>query len=466
MLYDKSIDIEQEFYFLKDVSKPVKNNIIKIAEAKLQNPSETIHGLSTTKHVAKAFYNALNKEDLSVETLVKSACKCTSLKIIQHNKPVLLIQDTVSFNYHTQKKKKDNGLMSALAKGVNLHSCLAATTDGVAFGILDQSYISRTEDKNDSLTEEEKKARDIEDKESNRWLESFRNSHKHLSKDIKTITVCDREGDFFEFMNEIASKNRIFLIRCAQNRRTMENERILDAIRAHKCRGEISLRIPRDSRKNIPERDVVFELKYKQFSIKRPTIRAKNKNLPISLTVWVVHILEKDPLNPEEPIEWFLMTNDQITSLEDALTQIKYYLQRPKIEQFHLTLKSAGCESERIQSRTMEVTKKLITIYSIISVFLMNMLYLSRVNPDLACDVFFNEIEWKLLYCIANKTNITPEKTYSIKEAIFYLSCLGGPKRSKNAGQPGIKVIWKGLKKLYDVYENRYFSHAVMNNYL
>jgi hypothetical protein len=39
----------------------------------------------------------------------------------------------------------------------------------------------------------------------------------------------------------------------------------------------------------------------------------------------------------------------------------------------------------------------------------------------------------------------TPQEPYSIKDAITYLSRLGGPKRAPSDGPPGVKTIWMGL---------------------
>ena len=62
--------------------------------------------------------------------------------------------------------------------------------------------------------------------------------------------------------------------------------------------------------------------------------------------------------------------------------------------------------------------------------------------------VCFEEEEWKVLYCTANKTKEPPEEPYTIAEAVTYLSWLGGPKRAPSDGPPGVKTIWIGLDKL------------------
>ncbi|MDR0642943.1 MAG: hypothetical protein LBG07_10840 [Treponema sp.] len=79
----------------------------------------------------------------------------------------------------------------------------------------------------------------------------------------------------------------------------------------------------------------------------------------------------------------------------------------------------------------------------------MNMTYAGRLTPDAPCSLLLGEEEWKLLYCVANKTRKEPKKPYTMKEAIDYLGWLGGPKRAPSDGPPGVKTIWIGLMKLH-----------------
>ncbi|MDR1446921.1 MAG: IS4 family transposase, partial [Treponema sp.] len=131
-----------------------------------------------------------------------------------------------------------------------------------------------------------------------------------------------------------------------------------------------------------------------------------------------------------------------------------YYIQRWKIERFHHVLKS-GCKIEKLQERSMEKTKALIMMYSVIAVFIMNLTYIARVNPDLPCTILFEDDEWKLLYCAANNTKKAPDKPYTIKQAVEYVGWLGGPKRAPSDGPPGVKTVWTGLQKLYTLLDYR-----------
>ena len=142
------------------------------------------------------------------------------------------------------------------------------------------------------------------------------------------------------------------------------------------------------------------------------------------------------------------MTNLEINNGGDALRAANYYKQRWKIERFHFVLKS-GCVIEKIQQRSVDGIELMILMYSIISIHIMQLTFLSRNSPQTSCDVIFSEPEWKTLYCAANRTKTEPEKPPSIEEATRLVAKLGGHVGAKSDGQPGLKVIWIGLNKLF-----------------
>jgi hypothetical protein len=115
----------------------------------------------------------------------------------------------------------------------------------------------------------------------------------------------------------------------------------------------------------------------------------------------------------------------------------------------------SGCSIEKLQERDMEKTKSLILTYSVIAVFIMNLTYIARLNPELPCTILFDEEEWKVPYCVANRTKEAPEKPYSIAEVVEHIGNLGGPGRAPSDGPPGVETVWRGLQKFYTLYDYR-----------
>jgi len=447
MAKKQTFNMKEEFAGLDCNSSRLEKRFIRTMETLSNQPDKSIWFCSENRAEAKAIYRMLGNEKLNREEVLRTHREATIRRMVQHGGTILAVQDTTSLNYNTHEKTQGIGYISDKTLGVNIHGCIAVTTDGLVLGLLDQTSYNRMQAKDDSRSHESKKTRTLEEKESFRWVKSLETSTAYLPETVKVITVCDREGDMYELLDAAESGGHLFLIRVAQNRMTMGNSKILDAIRKKRCALKVEITIPRDSRRKLKERDVVLQIRYDHFEIKRPKILNKNKELTDSVVVWVIHAREEKPPEGVEPIEWFLMTNEPVETVEEAYERVYYYTQRWKIEMFHYVLKS-GCAVEKLQERDIDKTTLLVLMYSVIAVVIMNMTYIARIHPEESCTIFFEEDEWRVLYCAANKTKKPPKKPYTIQEALTYLGRLGGPKRAPSDGPPGVKTVWIGLSTL------------------
>ncbi|MDR2632630.1 MAG: IS4 family transposase [Treponema sp.] len=441
-------NLEEEFAGLDFHSVRLEQRFVRTMETLVQRPDASIWEASENRAEAKAIYRMLGNEDFDRQEIIRAHREATIRRMVRYGGPILAVQDTTGVNYNTHLKTEGIGYISDKTLGVNVHSCLAVTSDGLVLGVLDQAGYNREEPRDESASHESKKVRPIEEKESFRWLETLERSTADIPEGVKVITVCDREGDMYELFAKAQSLKEPILIRIVQNRMTVENKRILDEIRKKRCQGRVEVRLPRDSRCSIPEREAVLQVRYATYTVKRPHILNPVKTLPDGIDLQVIYVKEEKPPKGKEGIEWFLATSELESGLEEAYEYVGYYMQRWKIERFHYVLKS-GCGIEKLQERSIDKTMILILMYSIIAVTILNMTYAARLTPELPCSLVLGEEEWKLLYCVANKRKKEPKKPYTIKEAIDYLGCVGGPKRAPSDGPPGVKTVWIGLMKLY-----------------
>ncbi|PAX53158.1 IS4 family transposase, partial [Brunnivagina elsteri] len=77
--------------------------------------------------------------------------------------------------------------------------------------------------------------------------------------------------------------------------------------------------------------------------------------------------------------------------------------------------------------------------------------YESRHNPDISCETVLDTIEWQSLCVSVSKNPIPPEKPPTLREAIRMIASLGGFLCRKSDGEPGVKTIWRGLRRLHDI---------------
>ena len=70
-----------------------------------------------------------------------------------------------------------------------------------------------------------------------------------------------------------------------------------------------------------------------------------------------------------------------------------------------------------------------------------------RETPDLPCDVYLAEEEWKVLHAWKKKAP-PPDKPPPLREAVRWIASLGGFLGRKGDGDPGTTATWRGLERL------------------
>jgi hypothetical protein len=433
------------------------------------NPALSISAASANYSEAKAIYRLVENPKITEEMIIETHKQATIKRIIESGeKTILNVQDTTELNYTGLKQTSGLGEIGSHIKsrGLIVHSSLAVLTNGLPLGLLAQNVWAR--DPEERGKSKDSRNRPFEEKESYKWYTGMENSTNGIPDDIRVVNICDREGDIFEFFAKSIQNKREFLVRAVQNRKTDEDEKILDKVQGVELSGIAIVDIPRDTRNNIKARKAALEIKHTKVHVEVPERLSNKYKDQKYIELYIVHAKEtklpqeyalsqktekseivknEDEKISNEPIEWYLITNIPVNSFDEAMEKVRWYIHRWKIERFHYVLKS-GCKIEELQQETVERIRMLIPIYSIIAARLLCITYLARTNPDISCEVVLEEYEWQVLYCIANKTKKPPEKAPTIKEAVLLLARVGGFLGRKGDGEPGVVVIWRGYGEL------------------
>ena len=105
---------------------------------------------------------------------------------------------------------------------------------------------------------------------------------------------------------------------------------------------------------------------------------------------------------------------------------------------------------EDLQLETIDRMEKALAVYCLIAWRLLFLTYRSRNNPHESCEKHFTRDEWSSCYMFLNKRK-PPNKPPNLKEFIVMIAQLGGFLSRKSDGDPGVKVIWRGLRRLEDI---------------
>ena len=79
---------------------------------------------------------------------------------------------------------------------------------------------------------------------------------------------------------------------------------------------------------------------------------------------------------------------------------------------------------------------------------------LARVQPDMCCEEFLNETEWQSAYIMIKKKR--PKTPPTLQEAVRMIAQVGGYLARKSDGPPGMKNLWRGLRRIrqVEIYKN------------
>lgn len=419
-------------------------------------------------------YRLFDNPFVTPDKILSGHYESTILRIKQQ-KVVLLVNDTSSIDYTGKDSVEGLGILeSPYTKGILIHPTLAITPDRTCLGIIDSQMWSRDGDAHrKSLSSEIRRNEPIEQKESFRWLASYRKACLFAQQHSETqfVSVGDRESDILELIVEAVQAKESYnggadIIIRINHDRLLANEKgkkpsintLCDTIQLedeeeqHKLKkrlakapilGEIEFTIsPRDGK---PERKVKQAVR--ATTVKLNGKKVGDKQYP-SVNVNAVCCVEENPPAGEKPICWMFFTTLPIDTLEQVINVIKFYLCRWEIEVFFKILKS-GCKVEERELKTADRLKNMMTVFFILAWRIMYVMSMGRKHPDIPCSEIFEDAEWKSVYKIMKKTEI-PTICPTLGTMMFMIAQLGGYLSGKNRPPPGPKVIWRGMNKMSD----------------
>ncbi len=161
--------------------------------------------------------------------------------------------------------------------------------------------------------------------------------------------------------------------------------------------------------------------------------------------MWVVRVWEPEPPKTGDRIEWCLLTNEPVTTLEDAGRVIGWYRTRWVIEEFHKA-KKTGCAVEGLQFRDVARLEPMIAVLSVVATTLLNLRAASQ-RPDAATRLARTVIDPSYVE-VLSLWRYGKIKTLTVHEFFFALARLGGHQNRRSDHRPGWLILWRGWTKL------------------
>ncbi len=445
---------EEEFARVQFFDERLKHRLFTLATDFFAQPGELIpQACQGSAAKTKAAYRFFRNPQVDMPTLLKPHRESTLERIRAH--PVILaVQDTTTLNYtaHPPEGVGPINTTQDQAVGLILHDTLAFTPQGTPLGLLNLQCWARHPE--EAGKREHRHELPIEEKESQKWLVSYRAvaEAQKLCPQTLLISVGDREADIYELFYEAAQdpQGPRLLVRAERSRQRRveqedEQEALWPRMEAEPLAGTLQVAVPR--RGSRPARLARLEVRFAPVMLAPPS---RLRHLA-PLRVWAVYAREIDSsAEVKEPIDWMLLLTVPTASFQEACLRLSWYGCRWGIEVYHRTLKS-GC---RIEDRRLEEAENLQACLALDLVVAWRVYWLTQVgreNPETPCNQILKEEEWRVLSAWA--TGTAAKTVPSAQQATRWIGKMGGWLARGKYDNPGTTCIWRGLTRLQNMVE-------------
>jgi Transposase Tn5 dimerisation domain/Transposase DNA-binding len=417
---------EEEFEGL-DLGDQRLNRRAKLVMERLsESPSSSVPKASKGWSETIGAYRFFDNEQVDWREILHPHWQQTQERM-RHHGVVLCLQDTTELDFNGQQAQGLGPLNYESQRGMYLHPTYAITTEREPLGVLDAWMWAR----------EKKDAQGHRGgpKESLRWIEGYERLSELATQlpNTRLVYVADRESDILALMQRAQTLGTPvdWLIRASHNRALPGGQKLWAQTQAEEALGNIEFELP--ARPNQQARQVK-----QQVWVKRVELPAKQGQ---SVSVNCLIAKEIEAPAGHKPIEWRLLSNRAIETLEQAEEVIEWYRARWEIEILFNVLKN-GCKVEALQLGSIERIERALALYLVVSWRIAQLMRLGRTSPDLEANLFFEEDEIQAAYLLAQKV---PPRSPKLNEVLRQIACIGGFLGRKGDGEPGVKTIWLGL---------------------
>lgn len=448
------------------LSKPLKKRLGITVERLSRNPQASLpEALGDAGY--KGLMRALKDLEADEEEILFDAVYQATVERMVPGEDVLSIEDTTDLTFGGQRGRAKLSRLEGKATGFRAHVALAVRLGEArtVLGVLDLRQIVRAEESKRDQSAAERYA--DPEKESLRWSQTVEVTEQRVAGRASLIHVRDREGDDYEQLVMMArgDKPQRFVQRMRQARLLAEVptdsptarkvDEAFEGVRgicerevylSARAQGKFDPRPKADKNAHPARQHRMARLQFaaQALSIRRPD--KASKDLPASLELNVVHVVEMDPAAGEEAVEWYLFTGEPIDTVEDVLRVVDIYRARWLIEEFNKALKT-GCTYEKLQCETAERLWEMLAFYAPIAADLLALRALAHHDTEHPASEVLEREEIAVLQAQQPaKSKKKTSSTLSVREALLLIARMGGHFRSN--GDPGWLVLLRGMVKL------------------
>lgn len=454
---------------LGDVRRTAR--LVKMASEAARNPSGRVSSVFRRPAERQGAYDFLESKHVASEALLAAAVGASNRRAAEF--PFVFVpMDGTSLNLADLARTKDFGSVGSRergARGLKVVDAIAVAPDGTPLGIAAMKWWARG-----VQSARHRSRRSTAEKELQHWLDAVDAVSASMKSEVPTTRAwfqIDREGDAQHLLEKLAASGQLFTVRLASNRRLSTTGTELPGAGRHPVKRRRYMRQYMARRPPIAEELLEVPARVDQPArLACVIIRAasvvlhmhdrrtsQHRAQPINV-VWVhEHGLRgrkqsRSGKNIARALDWMLITNHAVDTVEEIKAVVRGYTQRWRIEDFHRAWKRGVCNVEASQLRAREHVVKWATVLAAVAIRAERIKHLSREHPQVPATTELTSREVQALILLKRryrkKSETIGDQTPDLETAARWIAELGGYTGRASGGPPGTTTIARGLAQL------------------
>jgi hypothetical protein len=386
---------------------------------------------------------------VTVDRLIEGWSEQTAVAV--KGRHVLAIQDTSEINFRTRPKRRRGlgKIGKGNGRGVLLHAMIGLDANtGTCLGPIAGRIWTRR-----GAVKTAHQKRRTKNKESYRWIETAERAKTVLTAAARVTVVADRESDIFAEWATLPGPNFHLITRSMHDRRLTDGIGLYAAAERFAFTTTRLVALPaREGKRQA--RLAQLTLRFGKVELARPK-NTRDRNLPQSVALTLVEVVERNPPTGTEVVHWRLLTTHDVSDATAAWQIVDWYKMRWTIEQFWRLLKLQGLKLEDSQLETAERLIKLTAIAVKAAAITLQLLQ-ARDSPSTEpASVAFADNEIAVLDKLnaefqgATALQKNPHRKRSLKWAGWIIARLGGWDGYPSSKPPGPITFKHGLEEFH-----------------
>jgi hypothetical protein len=422
--------------------------LVRIADRIYRHPGGTLPIKLHDPKDYKAMDRLMNRPEVTHAAVLEAHRQHTLAQMQQAKGVVLVLHDTTELDYSGLRSITDLGpIGGGLNRGYLCHNSLAFDPQRhEVIGLANQILHRR---RHVGRKEAVRAKRERADRESRLWTDGL-TAIGPAPEGSLWVHVADRGADSFEFLAWHQAEQQGFVLRSQTNRvirRGHQPDRDKDYL--HTYARTLPLHGRRDvvvgARAGQLERKATVAIAWAPVLIWPPHVR-RGQYDKRPLPLWVVRVHEINAPAGVKPLEWILLTNRKVATMDDAWERASWYECRWVVEEYHKAQKT-GCAIEELQFTTAQALEPMIALLSVVAVTLLNLREASR-RPDAHERLATELVDARYVAILSAWRHKKTRMNLSVHDFFYALARLGGHQNRKRDHRPGWLVLWRGWMAL------------------